>query len=114
MNLEKAYIEEIYLIEKVDLPNQAIPVESKVILCQNIYRVIQRVPNNQVFAITGMQLNNKATYLMLLYPEDGEYPQEATIIFTLNKVKHSGKVKFCQPMNKKCLGYTTHCYIQSD
>jgi hypothetical protein len=114
MEFQKTYIKEIYTIEKVDLPNQAIPQENKVILCQNIHRTIQRIPNNRVFAITGMQLNNKATYIMYSFKNDVEIPQEATIVFSLNGAEHSGKVKFHQDLSEENLGYTREYYIQSD
>ena len=114
MEFQKSCIKEIYTIEKVDLPNQAIPQENKVVIYQNIYRTIQRIPNNRVFAITGMQLNNKATYVLYSYAKDVEIPQEATIIFYLNGVEHSGKVKFYQDLSEENLGYTREYYIQSD
>ena len=118
MEFQKSLIKEIYYTEKVDLPNQAIPQETKVVVCENLKATIERIPNNKFFAVTGIQLNNKATYVMYFGIDlmHLKIPQEATIIYTLvgDSEEYSGKIKFWQTFSDPDIGYTREYYIQSD
>lgn len=75
---------------------------------------IERIPNSKVFNITGIQQNEKATYILYLKAIHPEIPQQANVVWEMHNKTYTGKVKFSQPMAKKLLGFNRECYIQSD
>lgn len=113
LNLPK-YCVTVFTIEVTPKTPIADEIRTENIIIDKEMLSIERIPNSKVFNITGIQQNEKATYILYLKVTHPEIPQQANVVWEMHNKTYTGKAKFSQPMAKKLLGFNRECYIQSD